>query len=874
MQFITQHSSNYKVGGKARNLFILKEAGFNVPKFVVIPQEVVLEIISKEHSTEQQLQQINDFQISESFIESITEHFSGNTFFAVRSSAIDEDGSEHSFAGQFESYLFVTKDQLATNIKKVWHSAFSERVVEYRKNNLIKGQLGIAVIIQKMVEADVAGVAFGINPVTGNRKEKVISAVYGLGEGLVSGELNADTFIIKANNGIEQQLTTKTHQLVFDKSKNGGTIKTDVAKQKQDLSTLDPLQIAELGKTLNSLFALYHTYQDIEFAYKNGKLYLLQARPITTLNKLPDAGGEHIIWDNSNIIESYPGVTTPLTFSFIIKVYEAVYRQFVAMMGVSDEDIDENKETFANMLGLINGRVYYNLLSWYKALAMLPGYSINAEFMEKMMGVKERFELKQTKQRSKFNERMRVLNMARVMIKNLRALPKMRIDFVNDFNAKMKEYNAIDFNTKNADELMYLYLNFEQTLLKKWKAPLVNDFFAMIYFGVLQKLVVKYKIDDTGTVHNNLMCGAKDIISTEPIQRCLHIATLIQKDEKAKLIFLTKTPQEIYKNIKDLNKEIQKEIHAYIEKFGNRCVGELKLETITYNQNPAAFIQIIKSYVEQGVTKENSHSDMDVKMRSEAEATVKKALRGKPLKKFMFNYFLKRSRILVSSRENLRYERTRAFGVVRELFCSIGNAFFAEGFIEQPRDIFFLTKEEIFDYIKGTSSNYNLKELIVLRKKQFAAFEKQTTAERIDTRGIVYTGNDFYQKRQVNPLNGDLKGLGCCPGRVRAKVQVVHDPNEVKNLNGDILVTSSTDPGWVTLFPTASAILVERGSLLSHSAIVSREMGKPCIVGITGLLDTLETGDEVEMDGSTGEIKIITKVNAVQKVESLESATI
>ena len=123
---------------------------------------------------------------------------------------------------------------------------------------------------------------------------------------------------------------------------------------------------------------------------------------------------------------------------------------------------------------------------------------------------------------------------------------------------------------------------------------------------------------------------------------------------------------------------------------------------------------------------------------------------------------------------------------------------------------------------------------------------------------MVYHGNSFQQaEAMTDSFQGDLQGLGCCPGRVRAKVQVVHHPSEVEDLQGDILVTASTDPGWVTLFPTASAILVERGSLLSHSAIVSRELGKPCIVGITGLLHRLKTGDWVEMDGSTGQVKLI-----------------
>ena len=131
-------------------------------------------------------------------------------------------------------------------------------------------------------------------------------------------------------------------------------------------------------------------------------------------------------------------------------------------------------------------------------------------------------------------------------------------------------------------------------------------------------------------------------------------------------------------------------------------------------------------------------------------------------------------------------------------------------------------------------------------------------SERISTHGIVYTENDFNSIAETLTLNGDIKGIGCCPGRIRGKVRVVNSPDECNSLNGDILVTSSTDPGWVTLFPTASAILVERGSVLSHSAIVSRELGIPCIVGITGLLKVLKTGDEVEMDGATGELKLLT----------------
>jgi len=821
------------IGGKASNLFVLQSLGLRVPPFVVIPS--------------------NSKEITTHLIDEILQHFDANTLFAVRSSATDEDGIQFSFAGQFETFLYVKPSELSEKINHVLSSANSERIKVYREQNNLAPSQGIAVIIQEMIEADAAGVAFGINPTTGSRQEKVVSSVWGLGEGLVSGELDADTFIVSENK-IESKIAHKESLIVWDKIKGSGTAQTSVDSDKQLMPSLSEKLIHEIAATLDKLKEHYTKPQDIEFAVCNGKLFMLQARPVTNLGNLQDKAGEHIIWDNSNIIESYPGVTAPLTFSFIIKMYEAVYVQLSTLLGVSEKEIGASKEVFANMLGLLNGRVYYNLLSWYKALALLPGYALNAEFMERMMGVKERFELKDYKPKSKFTERLRVLKMVWTMIRNFRQLKNMRINFQLEFNQVMKEYDAIDLNSKRPEELMVLYNRFEQTLLKKWKAPLVNDFFAMIFFGVTQKLTDKYGLPKG--IHNDLLCGARDIISTEPIKWSLQLSTDILQDEKAKAIFLQTPTDELWKKMTTELPHIKSKFDAYIKKFGERCVGELKLETITYKQDPTTFVSIIQGYVRQGVNN-SLQSNIDEEMRHNAEQKVNETLRGKPWKKMVFRYFLSRARVLVSARENLRFERTRGFGKVREIFCAIGKQFYSEGIILDEREIFYLTKEEIFDYIKGTAVTQDLPSLIALRQSHYREYEIKKTSERIDTYGSVYHANSFYEVRHKEELQGDMQGLGCCPGRVKARVQVVHDPREVEDLNGDILVTSSTDPGWVTLFPTASAILVERGSLLSHSAIVSREMGKPCIVGINGLLDRLKTGDSVEMDGTTGVIKIV-----------------
>ena len=857
---------DFGIGGKAKNLFRLTEIGIKVPQFIVIPQEVLMSLLPQEilHLHYKEITGfIQQIHIPQNTIEDIISKFSATKYFAVRSSATDEDNTDFSFAGQFESYLFVTKENLADKIKNVWCSAFSERVTEYRENNNLQHTSGIAVIIQEMIDAEAAGVAFGINPINGNKNEKWINAVLGLGEGLVSGRLNADQFII-TNGTITTQLAEKTHQIVLDSVNNGGIKQIAAAKEKQHLPSLTHAQIIGLETILENLYIEYGTPQDIEFAVKDDKLFILQARPVTALHKINDKTGAYIVWDNSNIIESYPGVTTPLTFSFISRSYEGAYKLFCGYLGVSQNIIKQNERVFANTLGLMNGRVYYNLKTWYHMLAMAPGYSINARFMESMMGVKERFDIPENYRLSKEKAWWQIIKMSVNMYFRFLSLREKRREFTALLNTIIYDYKKINFSEKKADELMQLYLVFEKTLLNEWKAPLLNDFFAMIGYGMLQKLCKKYMISSNPNIHNDLLCGSSDIISTQPIHRSIALATAISADPALKELFLSENEITIWKKLSAHKSEnyrsLKKDIDSYIADFGDRCIGELKLETISYTQEPSKFIKVLKSYAETGITAAKTSGKTEEEIRTNAERELEEALKNKWYKKWKLKRTLKTARDLVSARENLRYERTRAFGMVREIFSAIGQRLYSEGIIENARDIFYLTKEEIFSFTEGTSVTQNIKALIALRKKEFESYRQQEPpSERFATYGTVYHSNDFFNVSKVEKLDRDLKGIGCCPGVVRGKVKVISDPDKASPLNGDILVTSSTDPGWVTLFPAASGIITERGSVLSHSAIVSREMGKPCIVSVPGLLKMLKTGDEIEMDGSTGLIIIIKK---------------
>lgn len=829
-----------EIGGKAAQLWELGKIGLDVPKWGVLPVH-------------------QEQEVPNSLLREIAFFFGPTARLAVRSSAPDEDGTSASFAGQFESKLNVGSEGLKDAIKHVLDSRHAARVQVYRQNSDHSQDQGMAVIIQEMIQSEVSGVAFGINPISGDRNSMVVNAVYGLGEGLVSGELNADQFVWQ--DGIwRSELANKTEAVT---STDDGIETVDLAKNLATTSSLSKDQLDEIREVLLRIQAAKGRPQDIEFAYAQGKLRVLQARPVTGLDKLKDSTARMTLWDNSNIIESYPGVTSPLTFSFITSMYAGVYLQLSALFGVKEAVLTKNHHTFTQMLGLLNGRVYYNLRSWYKALSLFPGYAINARSMETMMGVEERFDLEDQENQSKWAGYVGIGRMIYRMGSALIRLPKQTRIFQGQLAEILSEYQQKDLSGMRVEELLDEYRRFEKELLGKWKPPMVNDFFAMIFFGSLQKMTTKLAIPDSPNIHNDLLCGSSDIVSTEPITRLLAIATKIKADKKLLSAFQKQSPEILWTEIETKKFSlISQPVKDYLDRFGDRCIGELKLESLPYHEQPAALIRMIKAFVIQGLTTETTQHGISQQLREDAEKQVKAALRNSPIKRLLFRWVLKKTRALVSNRENLRFARTQAFGMVRKIYRAVGQRLWADNLLDDKEDIFYLKQDEIVDFTEGRAVDTNLKALVSMRRTQYSIWEAEETAPRIRTYGMVPHGNSFRETASATIEEGDLSGIGCCPGVVTGKVTVVTDPTQLEDLNGDILVCRSTDPGWVPLFPTASAILVERGSLLSHAAIVAREMGKPCVVGVKGLLQRLQTGDVIELDGSSGMVRIL-NVNPV-----------
>lgn len=843
------------LGGKAGALARLGEYGLPIPEwFVVTPEALLAGAVGPFRLTE---------ALAAELVAAARAVAPGAAFFAVRSSAADEDGAEHSFAGQLDSFLFVPVEHIPEKVEAVWRSGFGERILAYRRERGCAAPARPpAVLVQRMVDAEVAGAAFSADPVTGRRGHAIVSAVYGLGTSLVSGEADADAYTVDRDGAVvARRIVAKHTAHRYSAVAHEGVAPQPVAAERAQQPALSDEQAAAVAALARATARHFGRPQDIEWALAGGKVWLLQSRPITTLAGLPDPDGDLNLWDNANIAESYSGVTTPLTYSFARGIYEAVYREFARLLGVPGWRIEENRDLFPRMLGLVEGRIYYNLISWYRLLALLPGFAFNRGFMEQMMGVKEGLppevlaKLTPAGRWARLRDGLALGRSCLGLVRNHFGLPRQIARFYRRLDDALRLPRALE--EMRPDELVSHYRDLERQLLLRWDAPLVNDFFAMIFYGALRALTAKWCGDNDGTLQNDLICAEGGMISAEPAKRVREMAALAARDPEAVAVLCEGSPRAISRWLAGAP-EFRKHYDAYLERFGDRCLEELKLESLTLHDEPLTLLrsvgQFARRFGEAGLA---SDGGVEARLRAAAEARSAKALAGRPLRRLALMWVLKHARRRVRDRENLRFERTRLFGRVRRIFVELGKRLHAAGRLAEPRDVFFLSLEEAIGFVEGTTVTADLAALVALRQREFAAYrERSAPDDRFATRGAVHLGNTFRAgKGAVVPEGDSLKGTGCCPGVVRGRARVITDTRNAVIERGEILVAPRTDPGWIMLFPSAAGLLVEHGSLLSHSAIVAREMGIPAIVAIGGVTAWAKTGDWLELDGSSGVVR-------------------
>ncbi|KPA16320.1 pyruvate, water dikinase, partial [Candidatus Magnetomorum sp. HK-1] len=464
-----------------------------------------------------------------------------------------------------------------------------------------------------------------------------------------------------------------------------------------------------------------------------------------------------------------------------------------------------------------------------------------------------------------FVEIPRLLHGVYNILGSFKALDKTMEEFIDTFYAVTNTYMDEKFESYTNETLLSIYeREIDPKILKNWKAPIINDLYVMIYFGLLTKLMKKLDIENNDSIQNDLLCGEGEVESTKPTIEIIKISNWIRKDEDLMNYFLSSSEAELQKKILESNNKkystIQEKLKSYISEYGFRCMGELKLEESSLKEDPTFLFTMLKNYLKKDPVNLIEMEEKEKAIRAKAEEIVFKTI--SPTLKPIFTHVLRNARKAIKNRETLRFMRTKIFGIMRSMINAIGRNFTNDGLILHPKDIFFLHFDEIIQLVEGRFlSPNNVKEIIDIRKKAQEKYEEKEPGERMYFYGDIYK-KDFVEiltDYNLNEEDCDLgenayKGVPCSPGEVEGIAKIVLSPQDA-NLNGEIMITKRTDPGWVPLFPSVSGIVIERGSVLSHSAVVAREMGIPTIVGLRGITDKIKDNDTVQVNGATGIIR-------------------
>ena len=860
---------------KAKNLGILAAEGFPVPKFIVLSEK-----------------------------EEVKLSFSEKEFFAVRSNFSAEDGGEHSFAGQFLTRLNVKREKVEEAVQEVFASYagsldYKEKAnrgkEEYCSQKQGKAEQGKAeqekaeqkkaeqrkvgssvetVIIQEMLFPEKSGVLFTKNP-KGLLSEMVAVLGQGLGDKVVEDQENVLTYHYFPGESLYQEGKLRDNYMGDEKDadlEKASRIRLEnenFADSKKDhragtivLTEKELKTLFTLGERIEQLF---QKPMDIEFAIEGGKIYILQAREITTLDThLPIR-----ILDNSNISESFPGICLPLSVSFAKEMYSGIFtslgRRFLG------KKVSSYKELFQRMVGEFSGRMYYEISSWYDILRLLPFSKKIIPIWQGMLGVSNE-EISFSKKKPSFFLKCRIAFLFcyyfLVSQRKMKALDRF-------FKERYASYTKQVEDEEDVKALFSLFLKMKEDLLREWDITLMNDMVSFI------------------STH---LYGKKTAFSLETMKPVRALSALKAVAGKYGLD----------------SEEYRREKKSYISAYGDRIEGELKLETRTYRTNEELLDRWILDALETEKAGQDSRGDFPKekyslrKGCSEAEHSMQKAYgekdsfekdsietdcsekecaetsrMEKPSEAKLRKSFLYRlAESSCNNREISRLHRTRCFGLMRQIVDKIGEK--TIGF-----DVYYLSLEELEEML-FSGKDFSLK--IAREKELRKAYERLPVLSRVKLLGkvdrdplageiAVLNYESFKGKGNKEGIGRDTEegkgeterkedgestprvffGRGVSKGIFRGEVLKIKSLQEVSvaDAKGKILLSYSTDPGWFPYLNMAEGLITERGSLLSHSAILARELEKPAVVNIPNIMEELHSGDIVEIEGDLGICSVV-----------------
>jgi phosphohistidine swiveling domain-containing protein len=767
-----------EVGGKAANLGVLTTAGFPVPPGFCVTTAAYDAGIDK---------------IRDEVVEAYRRLGGGPV--AVRSSATAEDLPFASFAGQQDTYLNVVgEDEVVDAVQRCWASLWTDRAVAYRATNEIDDSaVKIAVVVQRMVQSEVAGVMFTANPVTGRRHEHVIDASHGLGEAVVSGAVNPDHFVVRDREITERHLGDK--RFAIRSLPGGGTERVDQSTSDPALTDAQILALADLGERVERH---YGSPQDTEWAIDaDGTLWLTQARPITTLYPLPEKETtDPRIYFSFNVAQGVLRPFTPAGLSGAQLFASAISGRIVGHR-VPDP------LTGPPMLVVAGQRLFVD------ATVMVRS-SVGRTFIPKVLGVMEtrsatvlkglfddpRFTLKYRSRRKFLRRLLRVAWTFRIPANVAKAL-------LNPAAAARNAHQAADDLPRLAEpatpEQRVAYI---RHLLYEDVAPLLPRVFpsalaGFAMYGLAQRLT---KVDVTEALR-----GLPHNITT---QMDLELWKVAQRGE---------------------------DLSEFLDRWGDRAVAEIDLGMPRWRDDPTHIRGMIANYQRL----DNPDLAPDTQFARGAAAAEAVLAKVNPLARWA----LGRARQLIGIREMPKFLIVTAFGLVRRQLTEIGAALAEAGRISDVDDVFFL-------YFTELLGDTDMRAVVADRR---AAYDLEVRRRRIP-RVMLSDGTDVEALSTGTPSSDGIAGTPASAGTVTGIARVVLEPVGAHLEPGEILVAPSTDPGWTPLFLTAGGLVMEMGGSNSHGAVVAREYGIPAVVGVPDATQRINTGDRITVDGAAGTV--------------------
>jgi rifampicin phosphotransferase len=777
---------------------------------------------------------------------------------AVRSSATAEDLPFASFAGQQDTYLnIVGVDAVLDAVHRCWASLWTDRAVSYRATNAIDPRsVHLAVVVQRMVDAAVAGVMFTANPVTGKRDETVIDASPGLGEAVVSGAVNPDHFVVTTTTGeiVERRLGDK--RFMITATFGGGT--AHVTRDAGDATfCITDDQVRGLVGLGQRVAAYYGSPQDTEWAIdRSGVAWLTQARPVTTLFPLP---------------KLRPAPAEDLRVYFCFSLAQGLHRPLTPMglsalhvLGTSAARIYglNVPDGLAGPSGVRDaaGRLFFDITA-------LMRNGLGRAFFPKVLDVMEarsavvlrrllddpRLPLTQPARLPYLRRVARIAWRFRVPFVVARALlrPAATRQRLAVIEADLIRRTTPPESATPAERLEFVIAKLEETVIPNMPKvmPAAAAGFAML--GLAGKLVGQ------GTESEELQTVLRALphnVTTEMDAALWELATAIRANPAA-ADFLRTTPAADLANMyncQSLPRVVQQGLSEFLARYGHRAVAEIDIGVPRWSEDPTHILGVLANYLRHDDPQRSPHA-MFASGVAEAEGMVAtltaRARRRGWLRAQVVGFALNRTRQLAGLRELPKYFAIVALAQLRRQLVLVGSELAAKGRVAAADDVFFLNLREARAALAGD----DMKETVQRRREEFAHEMRRRHVPRV----LLSDGTEPEAQIVSTPrIDGALTGTPASAGTVTAPARVILDPQGAHLEPGEILVAPSTDPGWTPLFLTAGGLVMEMGGANSHGAVVAREYGIPAVVGVGGATTHVATGQTVSVDGTNGVVTI------------------